>query len=62
MTWRHDVHYSDCRGVWVWRLKVELGEVEVGDLYGMVDPERGLFRIERVIAVNCDETLTVQNT
>lgn len=36
--------------------------MEIGDLYGMVDPERDLFTIERVIVVNRDETLTVQNT
>ena len=36
--------------------------MEVGDLYGMLDPEWDSFTIERVIAVNRDKTLTVQST
>ena len=61
MTWGRDVCVVDRKGVWINKVKVDLSEVEVGDLYGMQDQEMDLFRIQRVIAINCDNTLTVQD-
>ena len=61
MTWNRDVRVVGRKGVWIKKVKVDLSEVEVGDLYGMQDQEMDLFRIQRVIAINCDNTLTVQD-
>ena len=58
MSWSLPVFIED---VWIKKLKVDLDEVEVGDLYGMHDLEMGLFRVQRVLAVNCNKTLTVQD-
>ena len=62
MTWRCDVCVADREGVWVQRVKVDLYKVEIRDLYGMQDPKIDLFRIQRVVAVNHDKMLTVQDT
>ena len=62
MSWRPPVAVVSRDGVWIQELKVDLEEVEVGDLYGMRDLELGLFRMQRVLAVNCNGTLTVQDT
>ena len=61
MTWSCDVCVVDRRGVWIKEMKVALSEVEVGDLYDMQDQEMDLFRIQQVIAINCDNTLTVED-
>ena len=61
MNWRRDAPVVDRRGVWIKAVKVALSEVEVGDLYGMQDQELDAFRILRVIAINPDDTLTVED-
>ena len=61
MNWRHDDPVVERRGVWIKAVKVALSEVEVGDLYGMQDQEMDLFRIQRVIVINPDNTLTVED-
>ena len=61
MSWRRDVRVPDRRGVWHGKVGVKLSDVEIGGLYGMRDPERGNFTTQRVIAVNRDNTLTVQD-
>ena len=62
MSWRPPVSVVSCDGVWIREMKVDLEEVEVGDLYCMQDLELGSFRMQRVLAVNCNDTLTVQDT
>ena len=61
MSWSPPVAVVSREGLWIQGMKVDLDEVEVGDLYGMQDPEMDLFRVQRVLAVNCDKTLTVQD-
>ena len=61
MNWRREEPVIAPRGVWIRAVKVALDEVEVGDLYGMQDQELDAFRIQRVIAINPDYTLTVED-
>ena len=61
MSWRCGVCVPDCQGVWRQKVRVELSDVEIGGLYGMQDPERNNFTTQRDIAVNRDNTSTVQD-
>ena len=60
--WRRNVRVPDRPNVWCGKVGVKLSDVEVGGVFGMRDPERGSFTTQRVIAVNRDNTLTVQET
>ena len=62
MSWRPPVAVVSREGIWIQELKVDLEKVEVGDLYRMHDSELDSFRMQRVLAVNCNKTLTVQDT
>ena len=61
MTWNHDIRVVDRKGVWIKKVKVDLSEVEIGDLYGMQDTEMDVFQIQQVVAINCDNTLMMQD-
>ena len=62
MTWHCDVRVPGQKGVWIEKAKVDLYEVEIGDLYGMQDLEMDLFRVQRVVVANHDKTLALQDT
>ena len=62
MSWRPPAPVVSREGVWIRELKVDLEEVEVGDVYRMHDPESGSLSMQRVLAINGDKTLTVQDT
>ena len=62
MSWRPEERVPDSHSVWVEKVVVKLSDVEIGGVFGMLDPESDSFTTQRVLAVNRDHTLTVQDT